>query len=129
MKAEAIRLPDDLVGDDGLIAALAKTDLGDESRWDDERVIVCEGAGFLCEPVSLLRWQSLRLQYRRMLNYSTRHLQNRMISKIMRSAGPKALPREMRELYASELTALGPRRSFPEYWFDLIALRRMVARA
>jgi glycosyltransferase involved in cell wall biosynthesis len=129
MKAEGIRLPDDLIGDDGLIAALAKTDLGNESQWDDERVVVCEDAGFLCEPINPLRWRSLRLQYRRMFNYSTRHLQNRMISKIMRGEGAKMLPRQMRELYAAELPTLRPRASLPEYWFDRVALRRMAERA
>lgn len=38
-RVDAIRLPDDLVGDDGLIAAIAKTDGQDESRWDEARVV------------------------------------------------------------------------------------------
>ena len=128
MKAKNIRLPDDLVGDDGLLAAMAKTDLKNESEWDDRRVVVCEGAGFLCEPVRFLAPSSWRLQYNRMINYSVRHFQNGMISKIMRGVGPTALPRQMPELYASELPGMRPRSSLPEFWFDRIALRRMAAR-
>jgi glycosyltransferase involved in cell wall biosynthesis len=128
MKAAGIRLPDDLVGDDGLLAAMAKTDLKSEANWDDNRLIVCEGAGFLCEPVRLLATPSWRMQYRRMINYSVRHYQNRIISKIMRGPGPAALPKQMLELYSNELPALAPRSSLPEIWFDRLALRRMAAR-
>jgi glycosyltransferase involved in cell wall biosynthesis len=128
MKAASIRLPDDLVGDDGLLAAMAKTDLLNEDNWDDSRVVICESAGFLCEPVRLVDPKSWRLQYRRMINYSVRHLQNRMISKVMRSEGPKMLPKQMVELYPSELAECHARASFPEFWFDRIAIRRMTAR-
>jgi glycosyltransferase involved in cell wall biosynthesis len=125
MKGKGIRLPDDLVGDDGLIGALAKTDLGDERDWRDSRVVTCEAAGFLCEPVSLLNPVSWRMQYRRMISYSTRHFQNRLVSNIMRSTGPSGLPRQMASLYADNLPVLMPRAEFPAYWFDRIALRRM----
>lgn len=108
---------------------MAKTDLANEENWDDARVRVCEGAGFLCEPVGLFAPQSWRLQYRRMINYSVRHFQNRMISKIMRSAGPPSLPQQMSQLYAQELPMLAPRASLPEGWFDRVALSRMVVRA
>lgn len=128
MKAARIRLPDDLIGDDSLLAALAKTDLQSEADWDDSRLMVCDAAGFLCEPVQLFAPESWRLQYSRMINYSVRHFQNRMISKIMRGPGPAALPDQMRELYATELPGLSPRPSFPEFWFDRVALGRMAAR-
>jgi glycosyltransferase involved in cell wall biosynthesis len=125
IKAQGIRLPDDLVGDDGLIGALAKTDLSDESDWRDSRVVTCEAAGFLCEPVSMLNPASWRMQYHRMVSYSIRHFQNRLVSAIMRSTGPTGLPRQMASVYADNLPMLRPRAEFPTYWFDRIALRRM----
>lgn len=128
MKAAGIRLPDDLVGDDGLLAAMAKTDLQSEANWDDKRLLVCEGAGFLCEPVQMFDISSWRLQYRRMINYSVRYYQNRLISNIMRSTGPASLPKQLVELYPHEMPLLAPRSSFPEAWFDRLALRRMAAR-
>jgi glycosyltransferase involved in cell wall biosynthesis len=125
MKAGGIRLPDDLIGDDGLICALAKTDLGNENNWHDERVAVCEQAGFLCAPADLLSPKSWHMQYRRMINYSVRHFQNRMISRIMRDTGPKGLPRRLAEIYRRELPGLSPRPEPQLYFFDTIALRRM----
>ena len=106
MKNAAIRLPEDLVGDDGLISSLAKTDLLDESHYDVRGVAVCSGAGFVCEPVNLLSVKSLKLQYRRMVNYSVRHYQNRIISDIMRTDGPAALPEHLSSLYGSVATEI-----------------------
>jgi glycosyltransferase involved in cell wall biosynthesis len=128
VKGLRVRLPDDLVGDDGLIAAIAKTDLASEANWDDARVAVCESAGFLCAPVRILDPESWRLQYKRMISYSIRHFQNRMISKIMRTTGPAGLPAQMAELYPSELPRCTPRASLQEMWFDRLALRKMQAR-
>lgn len=125
MKAANIRLPDDVIGDDGLICAMAKTDLADESQWRDQRVAICEGAGFLCAPVRLLSPASWQMQYRRMINYSVRHFQNAMISRIMRDCGPKDLPRQMANLYRRELPSMRPRAQLGLFWFDRIALRKM----
>lgn len=125
MKDAAIRLPDDVIGDDGLICAMAKTDLASESQWLDSRVVVCEQAGFLCAPVRLASPSSWRMQYRRMINYSVRHFQNRMISTIMRGPGPAGLPRLMAELYPVALADFHPRRDIRFGWFDRIALRKM----
>jgi glycosyltransferase involved in cell wall biosynthesis len=125
MKVQGIRLPDDLVGDDGLICAMAKTDLKNESNWRDARVVVCETAGFLCEPVSLFRPEGWRMQYRRMISYSIRHFQNAIIGPIMRTQGPRGLPQLLSPLYADAMSGMCPRVSFPAIWFDHQALRRM----
>lgn len=125
MKQGYIRLPDDVIGDDGLICAMAKTDLGDESQWNDYRVAVCDAAGFLCAPVSALSPVSWRMQYRRMINYSVRHYQNAMISRIMRDTGPKGLPRLLSDIYRRELPGMQPRGRPELFWFDRLALKRM----
>lgn len=127
MKAQGIRLPDDAIGDDGLICAMAKTDLGDESHWRSERVAVCLGAGFLCAPVTMLSPRSWRMQYRRMVTYSMRHFQNAMISRIMRDSGPQGLPRLLSDIYRRELPGLQPRVRPEWFWFDRLALKRMAA--
>ena len=124
IRARALRLPDDLIGDDGLVAAWAHTDLQTDAAWQRERVIACEEAGFLCEPVRLTRPASWRMQYRRMTNYSLRFFQNRIVSDIMGREGPDGLPRELRSLYAAWLPRLAPR-SGPTGWFDRKALKRM----
>ncbi|MCB5426600.1 glycosyltransferase family 2 protein [Altererythrobacter sp. CC-YST694] len=129
MRALGIRLPEDLIGDDGLLCAMAKTDLRNEDHWQDQRVIPCQQAGFLCQPASLLEPATLLVQYRRMINYSVRHFQNRMISSIMRGEGPAGLPRRLAMLYPEWLPRFAPRRHPVWWWFDRKALARMARAA
>jgi glycosyltransferase involved in cell wall biosynthesis len=129
MRASEIRLPDDLIGDDGLIGALAKTDLNHETQWQNGRVAVCSDAGFYCEPASLGKYVTWKTQYARLINYSVRHFQNRIISDIMRSRGPGALPPKLAATYPAYMHKFSPRRALPLYWFDRRALRRMQAAA
>ncbi|WP_150290364.1 glycosyltransferase family 2 protein [Sphingobium estronivorans] len=124
IRARGLRLPEDLVGDDGLVAAWAHTDLGRDADWDLERIIACEEAGFRCETVSLLRPATLAMQYRRMTNYSIRFFQNRIISDIMRRDGVSGLPVCMAGLYDAWLPRFAPR-PLPTGWFDRKALARM----
>lgn len=126
LRASGLRLPEDLVGDDSLIGALAHTDLGGDADWEDERVMACEEAGFLCEP-NTLHPASLAMQSKRMVSYAVRHFQNRMISAIMRESGPHDIPPRMAEIYESWLPRLKPRLSPVWYWFDRRALARMRA--
>lgn len=127
LRASGLRLPEDLIGDDSLVGALAKTDLGHESHWREERVEPCPDAGFLCEPTALTSLASLRGQHARMVNYAVRHFQNRIVSQIMRGPGPQGLPRRMAELYPQWLPGFSPRRSPVWFWFDRKALARMRA--
>ena len=129
LRACDIRLPSDLVGDDSLIGALAKTDIADERNWRDERIEPCTGAGFLCEPAALTSPRSLAAQYRRMINYSIRHFQNRIVSAVMRETGPVGLPARMADLYPEWLGRFRPRRHPVWWWFDRLALARMRASA
>lgn len=126
LKASTIRLPTDLIGDDGLIAALAKTDLGPESAWDDQRIANCESAQFCFEETDWRVPTTWGLQYRRMINYSVRRYQNGVISHIMRGPGPTALPAAMGEAYAAHwhLFDIRPRYAL----FDWLAKRRMMRR-
>jgi glycosyltransferase involved in cell wall biosynthesis len=128
LRASGIRLPEDLVGDDSLIGALAKTDLADERDWRDARLLPLPAAGFLCEPTRL-SLASLGNQYRRMVNYSTRHFQNRIVSAIMRGEGPAGLPARMADLYPQWLGRFRPRPHPAWWWFDRVALARMRAAA
>ena len=124
IRARGVRLPNDLIGDDGLVAAWAHTDLQTDAAWQRSRIVACEQAGFLCEPVRLTSPASWRMQYRRMTNYSLRFFQNRIVSDIMGRQGPDGLPHELRSLYATWLPRLAPR-SGPTGWFDRKALERM----
>lgn len=123
LKASGIRLPHDLIGDDGLIAALAKTDLGPESNWDKTRIANCPAAEFAFEQADWRVPATWHLQYRRMINYSVRRYQNQIISGIMRGPGPAALPTTMRETYAAHWQNFAIRPSHAP--FDWLARRRM----
>jgi glycosyltransferase involved in cell wall biosynthesis len=128
LRASGLRLPEDLIGDDSLIGALAKTDLADERDWREDRLQPAPDAGFLCEPTRL-SLASLSSQYRRMINYSLRHFQNRIVSNVMRGPGPAGLPRRMADLYPEWLGRLAPRAHPVWWWFDRQALARMRAAA
>lgn len=128
LRGSGLRLPEDLVGDDSLIGALAKTDLEHEDHWLDARVVPCPAARFLCDPVTMSAG-SLRMQWQRMKNYSRRHFQNRIVSSIMRSTGPSGLPQQMAALYADYLPRFRPRRDPRYWWFDRQALAAMRAEA
>ena len=125
MKAAGIRLPEDLIGDDSLIGALAKTDLGHEIGWVNDRIISCPDSGFYCESATLWNLRSLRTQYGRMINYSVRHFQNAIISAILRGPGPVGLPSKLVSLYPAKLDGFKPRPSLRWWWFDRQALARM----
>lgn len=126
LRVSGFRLPEDLIGDDSLIGALAKTGLANEDDWQDARIVPCPGAGFLCEPTALSP-ASVRNQYRRMVNYSVRHFQNRIVSSIMRGPGPAALPDRLAQLYPEWLARFEPRRDPQWWWFDHRALAKMRA--
>ena len=124
MRVGGVRLPEDLVGDDGLLASLARADLGSEARWDARRLVACEGTGFLAET---MRWspRGLDAQRRRMINYSVRHFQNIIVRDVMRRDGGVGLPERLASLYPEWLPRFRPRRHPVWHAFDRAALRRM----
>lgn len=124
IRAQGLRLPDDLVGDDGLVGSWAHTGLARDDAWELDRVIACEGAGFACEAVGLIRPLTWRMQYKRMISYSVRYFQNRIVSDIMTREGPQGLPPRLSSLYADWLPRFRPRPG-PTGWFDRKALARM----
>lgn len=124
IRARGLRLPDDLIGDDGLVAAWAHTGLERDSQWIHERVVMCDRAGFLAEQVSLARPSTWAMQYKRLVNYSVRFYQNRIVSDIMTREGPDGLPARLSSLYPDWLPRWRPRPGLTG-WFDRRALQRM----
>lgn len=126
IRTKGLRLPDDLIGDDGLVAAWAHTHLGRDADWVHGRVLACDEAGFLCEQVSIARPSSWVMQYKRLTNYSVRYFQNRIVSDIMMREGPAGLPPRLASLYGDWLPRFRPRPGLTG-WFDRKALARMRA--
>ncbi len=125
IRARGLALPEDLIGDDGLIAAWARTDLGRDADARPGRVVVAEGAGFRCEPASLLHPATWRTQHRRMRNYALRHFQNRILSDIMGREGPAGIPARLASRYGEWLPRLRPRGDIVGGYYDRVALRLM----
>lgn len=125
LKAKNIRLPVGLIGDDSLVAAMAKTDLEPLSNWKDERIGTADHAGFYCEEVSPFNPDDLVMQYKRLKNYSLRHFQNRIFQKIMKDQGPSGLPATAAELYRMHPEVLKLRFRGVSTYFDWLALRRI----
>lgn len=124
MRAANLRLPDDLVGEDGLIAALAKTDLGWLADWRDARVQPTMDAGFYCTPFNLGDVRSWWTQLRRMIAYAERHFQNQIITHILQNEGALGLPERLDFVYPRFLPEFKPRRGV--WWpFDRYALAKM----
>jgi glycosyltransferase involved in cell wall biosynthesis len=119
------RLPVDLVGDDGLVAAWAATDLRKDENWDRNRLGHADAAGFYCEPVNIVSPRTLRVQYKRMISYAVRHFQGRIVSRIMGDTGPSGLPERLSSLYMDWLPTFSPRSGPVNALFDRLALRRM----
>lgn len=128
IRDRGLHLPQDLIGDDGLVAAWAYTDLQSDAAWSLDRVVACEDAGFFCDPVRLTSPASWRMQYRRLINYSVRFYQNRIVSDIMSRIGPNGLPPRLADLYPLWLERFRPRPG-TAWWFDRQALKRMRAQS
>src|SRR3546814_9693207 len=72
----------------------------------------------------LLNPVTMRIQYRRMINYSVRRYQNQIISRVMQNEGPTGLPARLAQLYSAHLPSFTIRPSPALAWFDYQALRR-----
>jgi hypothetical protein len=129
MRGRDIRLPEDLISDDGLLATLAKTNLVDHGSWQDRRVVACTEAGFICEPVRWASWAGWKMQFRRMVNYAERRFQDQIIQSFITADGPLRLPRELSPLYHEWVGRFEPRNTLPWWLFDRLAMRRIKRRS
>ena len=128
MRESGVRLPDDLVGDDSLVNALANTDLGADRDFRRGAVVQCLGAGFYCEPNPITP-AGLRRQMKRMESYALRYFQNRILSDIMQNEGARLIPSRLATIYGLYLDRLRPRLNPLWFEFDRRALARIRAAA
>lgn len=121
-----LRLPVGLIGDDSLIAALARWNLDPHKGWDMTRIIVCERAEFKYRSLSVLSPDDLIAQYNRKIRYSLRHFQNQMLRQLLKSKGIGAVPRSVEELYKAYAYGLKISWRGLDTLFDWIALRKIL---
>lgn len=121
-----IRLPVGAKGEDGLLNYLFRTDLqggrDDNHTW---RIISSESALFYFDSLSLLP-ADLKLYWRRLLRYSERYFQSRILYHILRRHGVQGLPRHIREIYTDEnIRTLRPRNRLLYFVSDRVVLNKI----
>ena len=124
-----LRLPVGLIGDDGLVGAFVKWDLDPRQPWDETRVArnTDPNARFRFSPLSPLNPAHVRLYLRRMVRYSIRGFQNRMLTRLLKEKGFTGLPDHVVELYRRYPDLCRLRFRGTNTLFDWLALRRMHA--
>ena len=121
----AVRLPVGMIGDDSLMGALCHWDLKPFGEWRDELVLPCEAAGFHFQPLSVFSLDDLRQQFRRMIRYSIRWWQLRMLDAIFREEGIAGMPAHVDILYRRKCSMCKARRDPTWFMWDVLAIRRM----
>ena len=127
LRAQNVRIPLQLEGDDGLIGALVKWNLDPQARlFDDERIVPCAGASFAFDSISLMRPSDWKMYWRRSVRYGRSRYEFELLGPRLKAQGIGAMPHDIRELYqeANKLTLRwqGPY-TLPN-WFALREMRR-----
>lgn len=121
LRAQGVRIPLKLEGDDGLIGALVKWDLKPQDHeFDLERIVPCADAAFAFEPMSPLRLSDWKTYWKRAVRYGRRRYEFDLLRPGLREKGLAAMPADITELY--------PRaESLPLTWQGAYTLTNFVA--
>lgn len=121
LRAQSVRIPLKLEGDDGMIGAFVKWDLKPApDGFDDERIVPCADAAFEFDPITPLRLADWLVYWKRAVRYGRRHYEFRLLGPVLESQGIGALP--------ADITALYPRAvSLPLRWQGMYTLTNWIA--
>lgn len=124
LRAQRVRLPQGLIGDDSLIGALALWNLDPSTRWNHDLVRIVPSATFQYESIIRASFHDPMFYIRRLRRYSLRYFQNQLIKSRIKQSGLSILPYHVNTLYLDarddELT---PRRSLQYFFSDRWAIR------
>lgn len=128
-RKRSIRLPFGSKGEDGLLAYLLLTNLkGGEDDTHDHRIVVSGDATFEFHTLGL-RMRDIKAYHRRLIRYSERHFQKKVLYKLLKQGGVKAMPDNIYDIYKPSILArTSPRLDPVNYWYDLAMRRRLSAR-
>lgn len=128
-RKRSIRLPFGAKGEDGLLAYLLLTNLrGGENDTYDHRIVVSGDATFEFRTLGL-RVQDIKAYHHRLIRYSERHFQKKVLYKLLKRRGVKAMPDNIYDIYKPPILArISPRFDPVNYWYDLATRRRLSAR-
>jgi len=101
LRAQSVRIPLGLEGDDGLIGALVKWDLDPQrdEGFDHQRIVPCADAAFEFESLSPARLGDWRLYWKRVVRYGRRRYEFQLLGPVLKEKGISGLPADIRELY------------------------------
>jgi len=121
LRAQSVRIPLKLEGDDGLIGALVKWDLAPErNAFDHERIEPCADAGFDFESMSPLRFSDWMAYWKRAVRYGRRRYEFQLVARVLKEGGIAALPKDITELYPQAA-------SLPLRWQGFYTLTNLIA--
>ena len=124
LRAQRVRLPRGLIGDDSLVGALALWNLDPSSGWNYDHVRIVPTATFRYESIILASLFDPTFYIRRLRRYSLRHFQNQLIRARIKPLGLSVLPDHIETLYQDARNdELIPRSSLQYYIFDRWAVR------
>ena len=98
-RADNLRLVRGLIGDDGHLNFLVKTDFDSKDVWNNANVAIAENAFFYFKSFSYCSLNDIVRYYKRKMNYSLRSLQAQIMRKFIRTYGIKTIPGNMNEIY------------------------------
>ncbi|MEN3952863.1 glycosyltransferase family 2 protein [Iodidimonas sp. SYSU 1G8] len=125
LRDRSVRMPKGWIGDDDFVDALAQWDADPPGEMRRERVVQCVEAGFGFESLNPLSPADLDLYRKRLIAYSLRRFQDRMLFAAMREDGLAAIPPDVATLYRRELARCRLQWRGSATLFDWIALRRI----
>lgn len=127
IRAQNIRMPVGTIGEDALIGAMLKWDLRGDTRWDNDRVVVAQHAGFEFDSISPWRISEWRKYFRRRVRYSIRGYQNKMLGRAIQPDGFMALPARIEDLYVRHADSLLAQGRGLNSFFDRLAIKEIEA--
>ncbi len=105
LRAQSVRIPLSLEGDDGLIGAFVKWDLHPERNvFDDKRIVPCADAAFEFESMSAARVGHWKLYWKRAVRYARRRYEFEILGPVLKAGGVAALPSDISVLYPRAAT-------------------------
>ncbi|NRA72386.1 MAG: glycosyltransferase [Gammaproteobacteria bacterium] len=125
IREKNIKLPIGIIGEDGLVGALAKWNLEPSQGWNNKKIQVLVDANFDYEPLSIFTWSDLKLYYRRNIRYSSRYFQNKIISEAFKREGLQWLSGNVEQLYLKYPEKLKLSWRGINTFFDWLALREI----
>lgn len=125
LRQRGVRMPAGWIGDDDFVDALAQWDADPAGPMRPERVVQCVEAEFGYRSLDPLSPADLNTYRRRLVAYSLRRYQDRMLFGAMRERGLAAIPPDVATLYRRELARVRLEWRGVSTLFDWLALRRI----